>query len=98
MSRRARERWPFAVGLVLVGGAACMLWLYRLPQAERNDALALWEFVVGLVGVLVSLWLGREHRRADPRPVNALATLLARAPAREFDDYARETLTRTSLN
>lgn len=70
------------MGLLLVGAAvAWAVWVYRLPAAQRDDALGFWGFVLALVGVLVPLllWLGRWHRRADLRPVDALAALLAQA-------------------
>ncbi len=53
---------------------------YRLPTAERNDALALLGIVLGLIGALpLVAQLKRRRPPVDPRSVDELADLLAQA-------------------
>ncbi|MGH3933118.1 MAG: hypothetical protein ACRDTF_24445 [Pseudonocardiaceae bacterium] len=90
MGRWTRDRLSLAVGVVLVGGAiGGTAWAYRLPQAERGDALALLGIALAVVGVL-PLVMSLRRRAAEPRPVDELADLLARAVSGQWRQEATQ--------
>jgi hypothetical protein len=82
MGRRANHGWWLvSLGLVLVGGPVLWAgWVYFLPSGPRNAAMAYGQFVMVLVGAVITvLGLLRGMRPADPRPVDTLVDLLALA-------------------
>jgi len=79
--------------LVLVIGATVVLvWLFRLPPADRNSAVEYCGFVLTLVGACATLWgwLGRMRRPAEPRAVKVLAARLAEAVHGQWRAAAEE--------
>ncbi|MGH3799534.1 MAG: hypothetical protein ACRDTD_05245, partial [Pseudonocardiaceae bacterium] len=81
------------MGLVLVSGALVWIWwAYRLPVAERRDALILPGFVVALASVLIAtiLQLVSLGRRPPTRSVDTLAALLAEAVEGQWRQAAVE--------
>ena len=58
-----RDRLPVVAGVALVAGVClCAMWAFRLPPAERGDALALLALVVGLERVPWIMGLGPVAR------------------------------------
>jgi MFS family permease len=96
VSRWTRDRW-LAAGLVAVGGAL-VLWVYRLPHEARANAVGFGGFVLAMVGVLITVLpqLSSGRRRAGPRPVPTLATLLAHAVA-EWEEVKPQRFRMASL-
>jgi hypothetical protein len=77
----------------LFGGAAMwVVLIFLLPPARRSDAATLGAFIVALVTSAVAVlgWFQRVRRPADPRPVDALADLLAQAVRGEWRKAAAE--------
>ncbi|MGH3837562.1 MAG: hypothetical protein ACRDSF_17940, partial [Pseudonocardiaceae bacterium] len=81
MVRWTRNRLLIVVGLVLLGGVVGMVWVFRLPSADRGNGFAALGIVVTAVGIVLPLLMQieRGRRSADSRPVDVLARLLAQA-------------------
>lgn len=91
--RRLRDRSLVVVGVVLIVAATVLaVRLYFLPPGQRDAVLTYVQFVLALVGVVITvLGLLRDVRRpADPRPVDTLVDLLAQAVRGQWRKAATE--------
>lgn len=88
-----RDRPLVVAGVVLIGVAVALaVWLYVLPSGQRDDVLKYVQFVLGLIGLVITvLGLLRDVRRpAEPRPFATLAELLAQAVHTQWRAAATE--------
>jgi hypothetical protein len=92
---RRRDLLLVGVGVVLVLGVGVgLVSLFFLSPSKRSEVLAVGGFAVAVVSGLVPavVWLGRTRRPADPRPVDTLADLLAKAVYEQWRKGAAERL------
>lgn len=94
MGRRwVRDRPLVVAGVVLIAVAVALaVWLYVLPSGQREAELKYVEFVLGLVGLVITvLGLLRDVRRpVEPRPLDILVDLLAQAVSEQWRAAADE--------
>ncbi|MGH3984607.1 MAG: hypothetical protein ACRDST_18470, partial [Pseudonocardiaceae bacterium] len=79
---RRRDLLLVVVGVVMVLGVGVgLVWVFFLPEGKRGQVLAVGTLAVAVVSGLVRavVWLWRTRRPTDPRPVDTLADLLAKA-------------------
>ncbi|TDC65497.1 hypothetical protein E1258_05355 [Micromonospora sp. KC207] len=83
------RRWPVALGafglaLALCGGAVLLVDAQGLARADMYASIA--SVMVGLAGIAVAIWLGRERLPAEEELLHRAAGRLARLVSRQWED------------